>query len=365
MSTDQLKKVKTDNDDHHHHNGHPEVLGEHTVLGTWLRNPSLWKGTILEGTDGRLPPYIIVVGSRTRVIAIGRLLDSVSYLHDLAADANLNSGRVNVAVGAYKGTPIAIVETGMGCSSAEIISKEVLAEQYSSLSISTPSGSFSADSKYMIRVGSCAGINCEGDKEVINPFDVIVATHQVGVSGADIQVFTGQVDFFAEGTKEKCMSEMKKFGWQITKSGLPRCSTDSVISEALTKHAKAVLEKREKEEREKEDGKEKESGNGAVHSLGNFSKDSLYLESAPEDFMKLRETEDVGSSEMELCTLMRVGQEYVRGGLPVRIGMICFSLGTIPGAGFHFDEKKESVARDTSAVAALEALHSISQGHRS
>ncbi len=67
-------------------------------------------------SEGTLPPRVILVGSRRRV----------SLISEIIGGRLLEEGRQLIAMGTYKGKEIAIVDTGMGPSSASIVVREVI-----------------------------------------------------------------------------------------------------------------------------------------------------------------------------------------------------------------------------------------------
>jgi len=97
-----------------------DFLGEHTMMPAFRRlklfaNPK--EPNILSASNGKLPPYVIVVGHRNRVLQIASLLSTnqkpfpkAMLVHKWMKSHNATDGRVNVAVGMYHGVPIAIVE---------------------------------------------------------------------------------------------------------------------------------------------------------------------------------------------------------------------------------------------------------------
>ena len=109
-------------------------LGIHTSMG-YLHEFKKWKDIpYLRENEGRLPPYMIAVGSRTRVMRAGKELDlrepvlidqEVMDRHGLSM-----FGRTSLLVGVLEtdglAFPITILETQMGCPATQIILKELM-----------------------------------------------------------------------------------------------------------------------------------------------------------------------------------------------------------------------------------------------
>lgn len=330
-----------------------EVLGEHTLVGEFRRHPAAWAGTIAgHGANaGRLPPYMIVVGDRRRVVATAAMLDDAKILNAVMEGAGLSGGRVHVAVGLYRGTPVAVVEHGMGCASTEIIVREVLSNAASAQSYDVDgAGTFAADARYIVRVGSAAGVNASAsppDEELVRPFDLVVTTHQAGVSGTDLQAVSGLLNYNSPAARD---------GWKrsLADAGIELRGDDEMAWLPADADVRAALARQ---------GRRVAPDGVRVHELGAYSKDSLYAESSEEEFMRLRSEYGVGCSEMEFCTLERLAELYTKNGSPVKAGMVVFCLGVIPGASFVHDKAREGASSGAAIRTALEALHELSQGH--
>ncbi len=157
------------------------IIGQHTCVPSLLGAPSVYSNTILRQSQGLLPPYCVVVGHRHRVEKAALLLDNCTILDKAMGAAGLESGRNAIAVGTYKGTPVCFMEHQMGCAGAgeqasisltldstmfsEIFFREVLSTNNMTTKFvldkgdGTPHQVFNSDAKYVIRVGTCAGIN--------------------------------------------------------------------------------------------------------------------------------------------------------------------------------------------------------------
>jgi hypothetical protein len=109
------------------------------------------------------------------------------------------------------------------CPAVEINVRELLSSvcmtNTFSVSEQKEATTYKADCKYVIRVGSCAGINLEeGDQEgsvVIGGFDLIVCDRQVGLSGTDVQALSGELNFFNPQMFIKAKQEMRNLGYEI------------------------------------------------------------------------------------------------------------------------------------------------------
>ena len=121
------------------------------------------------------------------------LFSNYISLPNFVSKHNLTTGRVNLSLGIYNNTPILILEHQMGCSAAEIIIREVI--DYMGNIYTYNNTTYQSDSLYIIRVGSSAGINKWSNAD-IDAFDIAVISHQIGMSGADLQSLTGCLNYF-------------------------------------------------------------------------------------------------------------------------------------------------------------------------
>lgn len=330
-------------------------LGIHTCVPKFIKAPGLHSKTILRKTGGMLPPYIICCGDRRRVKKIASYLDKHSATHlDHLMDSNgEDPGRVSVVVGTYKGTPVTIFEHQMGCAACEILSREVLHPDVSTRAFTLPDGiKFQADSKYIIRVGSCGGINGfeTKEEEKVALSDVIVTNSIVGIDGTTTQSLTGNMNAagLSKDDQETVMMSLKELGYSVNED-MPVFSID----QSLAKHLQAGVQEH----------MEYSGTNVLIHAA--CSKDSLYAETREEDFMHLRDKYDVACTEMELSTINYIAQEYSRDGESVKAGMCCVVLGVLPGESFGgLDREKYLKASKAAACGALECLHKISLNHK-
>jgi len=113
----------------------------------------------------KLPPFVVLVGDRRRVDFVCEFLENACVLTDEMASKGLNRGRCQVAVGLFKGTPVVVCETQMGGPATEIIVRELLSSQVMGQQFEYEGRLLKADAKYVIRVGSCAGLNDPDNKE--------------------------------------------------------------------------------------------------------------------------------------------------------------------------------------------------------
>jgi len=244
-----------------------------------LTSPEAYRGTILERSGGQLPPYCICVGDRRRARKALQLLDegSMTDLEDKLTKLGGNIGRVCVGVGAYKGTPVAIFEHQMGGSPVEIILTEMLSHQVMTREFHYNGKTFNAPQKIALRVGSCGGINkydmSNDPGREINPFDLIVASHQLGVQSADVQALTGIANPCDPRLPALMREHLGAMGWKY-KDDWPVCEANKELADLLVDHANKQL------------GDLSES---KAIKCGNVSKDSLYSEANEDSFVQLRE----------------------------------------------------------------------------
>lgn len=272
----------------------------------------------------RLPPYMIVVGDRRRVESIAAILDESTLLHEEMRASGKNIGRVNMAVGTWKGTPIVVMEHQMGCSATEINVREALSREQMDTCFTHGSVTVHAPAKYVIRVGSAAGVNTP-DVASISGFDLVVASHQVGVSGSDIQALTGQLNLFDGATLDSAKRKLEALGYRF-EQGWPCIDLDPALTSLLAANARLHAAA-------------SSAAGLSVHIHGNVSKDSLYAEAHEEHFVRLRADMGVGSSEMEMSALCRLAAEQTRDRHdPVVVGLVVTVLGLIPGSSFLSDK---------------------------
>jgi uridine phosphorylase len=97
---------------------------------------------------GDIAPIVLMPGSPQRIDMIGSFLDSYK---EIAYNREFRT-----ITGTYKGVPVSVTSTGIGCPSTAIAAEEVIA----------------CGAKMLIRVGTCGG----AWREDIKPLDVIIPT---------------------------------------------------------------------------------------------------------------------------------------------------------------------------------------------
>mmetsp|Transcript_2361 Transcript_2361/g.3538 ORF Transcript_2361/g.3538 Transcript_2361/m.3538 type:complete len:277 (-) Transcript_2361:2-832(-) len=246
------KRQKTTSTSFHDEDKETWVLGVHTLMPYLQKKPEAYKGTILEDSKGMLPPYCICMGDTRRVRSTTKYFDegSAVILNDRMLKANGNPGRITVAVGTYKGTPIVAFEHQMGSPAAEIIVREMVSNKIMTNEFKLGETVFNSDAKYVFRVGSAAGINCYNGPEeekkqelrspVVNAYDCIVASHQVGISCADYSAMTGSINSLSLSHVEEVKEKLKKMGY-IFQNGWPVLRTDANTVKLLRSSIEAKL----------------------------------------------------------------------------------------------------------------------------
>jgi purine-nucleoside phosphorylase len=320
-------------------------LGVHTLLPHLQKKPEIFKHIpLLKLNNCKLPPFFIAVGDKRRVRNIVSFLEDGYILEDviLQYDQNPNIGRVSIGIGTYKGTPITVFEHQMGCGSCEIICRELLSPIVSSKEYKTNNKNYSMDCKYIIRVGSCGGINGKTTKkeEMIQLTDVIVADKNVGITGCILQSKTSLLNFLEKGDLKLHPEISKKLinNWYIHNTDLSL--TQSLFQNVQKQTNKTILN---------------------THLLSNYSKDSLYCETDEEKFIELRDNFNVGSTEMELDSILNVGEIFTKLGESIKVSMVCYSLSVIPGILFaNVPKKQEHKSSKCAIIGALETLHEMS-----
>ena len=170
-------------------------LGRHTTLSYLFDNKQLWRHIpYLRENEGHAPPIVLAVGDRRRVYSISRRLNKAVLLPETAARriskrdyrSAPEFGRIAMAIGLISSIPILVVETQMGSPATQIIMNETLSDDLTCLDYRVGRNRITLPHKIVIRVGTAGGINCEG-KRPVNVGDIVVATHSIGVSGANLQ----------------------------------------------------------------------------------------------------------------------------------------------------------------------------------
>lgn len=340
-----------------------EFLGIHTCVPTLIQQS--FAPNVLHG-NYKLPPYIICTGNGERVRASLKYLDEAVLLKDVMRGLGLNPFRIEIAVGLYKGTPVMIFEHQIGSGSTEIYLKELLSNQCMSeiYRVQSSGQCFTADAKYLIRLGTSLGINngadC-ADSVVLKPGDIAVSTHQVGISGTDFQAMTSNLNIFdAVSSVQHATSMLTEMGYtmeSICDQQWPVVQFDAEVHEAMMRSCTENYQRATETD-------SNEMGFKCV-SLGNVSKDSLYSEEAPRTFTDLRKHADVGTSDMEAAVIMRTTKQmtldYTN---KIKVGFASIILGTLsPDGGDSFTTFDRTLCNTVQWESALEALHEISQKH--
>lgn len=333
-------------------------LGCHTVIGhlhelkKWKEIPYLYKN------EGMLPPFIIAVGSRVRVAKACDILElrrPVLIDEEARKKFGLDAyGRISLLVGIFekKGIelPLGIVETQMGCSATQINLKETL---YFARDDGYSLGKrfVKSDGIYVIRVGTCAGVNSRSPAEVATKIgDILIATESYGSIGAIFQSTLKELNFTGINVSEKIdalrrmMSEYRVLRLSHDFKNInTTCSTRLVLQ--LQWAADALRTK---------------------NLVGpNFTKDSLYAEIGEEGFAMLRDTYGIVSTEMEEPMIDVLAAEFRRIGIPVYSGLISAAVGAIPGKSFpETEEEKDAAekAEENALKIAANALSRIAKG---
>lgn len=339
-------------------------LGVHTAVGH-LYELGKWKDVpYLKENGGMLPPFMICVGSRVRVMRakdILKLREPV-FIDDYALKNFGTSayGRVSILVGMAEfggiSFPLSVVETQMGCPATQINLHELLffsKQGYYNYENRIIRG---GDSVYVVRAGTCAGVNdyASSQQPAIRIGDIVIANFNLGAIGAAIQSHLGILDFVGRSASSDARVEKLKsladydvssdkiFATWDKKYLVTRCSLDLVDN--LWKVAKAHRI--------------------AVAVGPNFTKDSLYAEMSEKDFVELRRQYSVISTEMEQLIIDFLAKKFTEKGVRVKSGLISAVVGAIPGKSFPTTEKEKNAAKEAEEkilILAKEAFGRIAQ----
>ncbi|MEM4272668.1 MAG: hypothetical protein QXH30_03685 [Candidatus Bilamarchaeaceae archaeon] len=319
-------------------------LGVHTAVGH-LHDFGKWKEIpYLRENEGMLPPFMISVGSRIRAEdapAMLRLSETVRIdsMAEKAAGRHAH-GRVSLSLGiaTFEGFdfPILIAESQMGCPAAQINMKELLyfsrQDRYSFYGKEIKS-----DSTYVIRAGTCAGVNSfDCAKRQMQIGDLAIADSSMGSVGALIQSCLGNLHFAGSRIENGAES----FGITIFEElkSLKTISSPFLVSR-LSKIAAKM---------------------GLSHCIGaNFTKDSLYAELGEKEFAHLRDAGGIISTEMEQMALDALAAEFCNAGIPVHAALIAAVVGAIPGKSFPETEEEKRAARNAEENAMVVACMAL------
>lgn len=103
---------------------------------------------------GDIASLVFLVGDPNRIALVTKYWEN--------AECKANNRGLPVWTGTYKGVPVSIASTGMGCPSAAIVIEELA----------------NIGAQYLIRIGTCGGL-----KEEIKPGDLIIPTAAVRAEG--------------------------------------------------------------------------------------------------------------------------------------------------------------------------------------
>jgi len=274
-------------------------LGRHTCLPFLFDDDSRRSVPQLAALE-RLPPSILLVGDRRRVVRVLHHLEEAVDVAEFCAEAigPHAAGRVAVGFGSRRGVPVLVVETQMGGPATEIITREVLDESFHT---TAPSA--------VIRVGSCGVL-----AELEPPPEVVVAAFATGWSAA-----------LEQG-----------------RHGVLGSRTDPDDNPPVLACSDAVIEALE-------DGVAKTPADMPEGTGGVLSKDSLYAEEGgriAEAMIRL----GCIATEMELATIGPIAEEK-----GAAWGGVMASAGWVP-QGEWFDRRRVHRNEDAAIDAALEAV---------
>ncbi|HNT61191.1 MAG TPA: hypothetical protein PKJ97_04410, partial [Candidatus Bilamarchaeaceae archaeon] len=243
-------------------------------------------------------------------------------------------GRVSILAGVMEHKrfyfPLAVVETQMGCSAAQINLREML-------HFSSHGGYYlgrehvRSDGLYVVRAGTCAGVNSMSRSELaLRIGDIGIATESYGSVGAVIQSTLRELNFVGADIPEI----VGRMGQEFASGRTLSLSHDGkhLVSRASPRvllHLQRAADRRR-----------------APNFLGpNFSKDSLYAEMGEEQFAWLRDNYGIITTEMEQLAIDVLGAEFTNAGMPAYTGLISVCVGAIPGQSFPETPEQHEAAR--------------------
>lgn len=332
-------------------------LGIHTAAGH-LNELSRWKDVpYLRDNAGMLPPFIIAVGSRVRVM---NAVETLGLLSPVFIDEEARRlfgpsafGRVSILIGTReKGGlryPISVVETQMGCPATQINLREIMyfsnEEGYS-----LGGAMVRSDGIYVVRAGTCAGVNSRSPSELaLSIGDIAIATENYGSVGAVIQSTLRELNFVGANIAE-IADRMRKMlaaerGLSLSHDGKHLASRPSPRLLLWLQHAADRL--------------------GMANFAGpNFTKDSLYAEMGEEQFAWLRDNYGIISTEMEQIAIDVLAAEFRSAGIPAFTGLVSAAVGAIPGKSFPETEgerRKAAESEDWIMRIAADAFAMVAQ----
>ncbi|MFH0884579.1 MAG: hypothetical protein V1861_02620 [Candidatus Micrarchaeota archaeon] len=311
-------------------------------------------------------------------------------LQYLADYVRTDAGRVNLTVGVFeyngKPLPLTILETQMGCSAQDINAWEALVNSRED-GYSLGGREVPAKGLIAIRAGTCGGIIIAGEdkKQLEEPFieigDVVNARYSFA-DGATVRQRMGAWNSMNR-------DDLKKF--QVTWDNARTCTgTFQMSCDSTQQHQDVnpgLAQYRNNSKPTAEDRFTTDSQWPVVHSSqnvvgalressqelgltchegGNFTKESLYLESDEERVKDLRREHGALSTEMEHFGLAHLTNELTRAGIPAFNGLISTVVGTVPGGSFaepgSKEEEKANESQGKMLEAAMRALWKIAYG---
>jgi uridine phosphorylase len=337
-------------------------LGSHTAVG-FLHELKRWKDIpYLDKNEGMLPPFMIAVGSRVRVM---KAREALGLQHPVLIDqetlekVGLNAwGRVNMLLGVHENDghpfPLLILETQMGCPATQIILKEAL-YYTNDKGYNIPFGKrgraeVKSDGIFMVRAGTCAGVNSFSKAEFITRIgDILIANESYGSIGAVIQSIVKELNFVGIKVADRVdalrevLSEFRTLDLSHDEANL-RTVSSPLMTLNLQRAAQDL---------------------GFTPSVGaNFSKDSLYSEMGEDEFAWLRDNYGVISTEMEQVVIDTLAALYRRADTKAYSGLVSAAIGAIPGKSFPetAEEKMDAENAEGNALrVAAKALGNIAK----
>lgn len=333
----------------------PTYLGRHTAASWIVETGNSNAISYLRENSGKLPPFILAFGDRRRVLHAARILKlrDIIEVHKIGEylSGPEGSGRVNLVIGTFgpekQPLPITLIETQMGCPATQINLREILALSSTDGYLIDPKSGLSINSNsiYVVRAGTCGGINLspgqKDEKPILKVGDVVVAEKNMGHIGTVFQSM-GILDVFAPDAFERYSKAMLRLGFEMVGHYHMSHSNPTLVRNLVAASRELGL---------------------TPHHGTNMSKDSLYAEADERAFVDLRLEYGVLSSEMEQVLIdfeaARFNRDY---GITVHTGLISCIVGLVPGGSFAADPAEQKRARDSESgilKAAAMALHKI------
>lgn len=332
-------------------------LGNHTSLG-YLHAMRKWKDIpFLRENNGMLPPFIICVGDRRRVLSapsVLKLQDHVFIDQEAGKIDPVSFGRVALLIGIANvrgfDFPIAVVESQMGCPAAQINMREALyyaeSNRYEVDVLTTHT-----DGIYIIRAGTAAGVNSHKKSEFqIKIGDIAIADRNYGSVGALVESILGTLSLEGFDARKK----IEEAGKDVLLEPRLAVSYDSAYLKNKCS-SRIILQLL---------GLSNELGILAIQGA-NFTKDSLYAEMDENRFAELRDNYGIISSEMEQMAISALAAEFTKAGIPAYSALVSAIIGAIPGKSFP-ETKVEMMAakkaEENAMLLACSALGEIAKG---